>query len=148
MTPRDARRRARVYRTMRTNLPTRRRRVALLAAALALGCGSPTAPRSDVLTVSAGARGLHLANRSAATVYFVAAEREAWALVDLAVCDDPATCSWPRVPAGGALDVPYAQVPGYRRGAEALVVHFHLVPHASEPRYEPDSTRTIVVRMR
>jgi hypothetical protein len=122
--------------------------VALLAALLALGCRSPTGPRSDLLAVTARTAALRLTNRSAETVYFVAAERETFALIDLAYCEQPATCTGSQVPAGQSVDVPAAQIAGYRRGAQVLVMHWHLVPHPSEARYVADSVRTISVRVR
>ena len=125
-----------------------RSRLTLAAIALLFGCGDPLAPRTDLLSASTHGSTLRLTNRSPETVYYAVAERETWNLIDLYICDDPATCSSPRLPAGGSVNVPYDQIPGYEPGAEGIVMHWHLVERASEGRHVPDSIRRLSVILR
>ena len=125
-----------------------RHRLTLGAIALLLGCGDALAPRTDVLTAGTHGSTLRLTNRSPATVYYAVAEREMWNLMDLHICDDPATCSSPQLAAGASVDVPYAQIPGYGPGAEGIVLHWHLVERAGEDRHVPDSIRRLAVILR
>jgi hypothetical protein len=105
-------------------------------------------PRTDLLSASARAGALRLTNLSNETVYYAVAERETWNLIDIYVCDDPATCTSPRLPAGESVDVPYEQISGYERGAEAIVMHWHLVERPGEGRYVPDEMRRLSVVLR
>lgn len=122
-------------------------RVPILLGALALiACTDSTAPRSDLLRSTAYAGQVRLSNLSSDFVYFVVVEREFSALALLAVCREPASC--PRVSPRETIHVRYADIAGYRPGAdEAIVLHWRLIPAASGG-FDPDSVRALVIELR
>lgn len=114
----------------------------MLAGALA-ACGEPTAPASDVLTVTDVPlrAALRLENRTNEPVFYFVAEQNTLALLDYVLCTDP---SCPAVPAHAAASVSYGQISGYHRGARAVVVlHWRLRPHTGG--FAADSIRALVV---
>ena len=94
---------------------------ALIVAALTLlACETPTQPSSQLLTLSSDGTALTLTNRNSWPVFYMVVDPNMLALLDFALCEDPATC--PRVAAKSSVRVPYTDIIGYHPGQAA--VHF------------------------
>ena len=91
-------------------------RLLFLAAIVLSGC-SALGPASG-FEVEARPPALVLSNETGQTVYFVAIEADAAALVDL----NPNVEEWPSLASGRTLSIPYESLDGYDEGdTEALV---------------------------
>jgi hypothetical protein len=121
---------------------------ALVVLALAsLACESPVAVQSDILHVRKAPTALELTNISSAPVYYFVVDRDLLALLDWAVCDNPATC--PNVTPNAMRRVPFDSIGGYSATTrEVVVYHWHLVPGNRAPGYVPDSLRAVIVTVR
>lgn len=123
------------------------RRGAALATAAALftaACGDPTAPRTDLLVVTADGRAVTLTNRTSEPVSFLVATPGYLELADPLPCTRPEGCT-PTLAAGGVQRVPYAEIPGYAPGARtAVVLHWRRLAAA----VTADSVRRLAVRLR
>lgn len=92
-----------------------------LLAALVLAVSGCSAFGSDGgFTIEARPPTLLLENGSGQTLYVLAVEAEAAALIDL----NPNVDEWPRIEAGETLEVPYESLDGFDEGDSAAVVFF------------------------
>lgn len=81
-----------------------------LVAVTLLACASPTEPRQ--LRVLAAASTVTMENPNVWPVFYLLANPEFLAVVDLALCEDPAS-PCPRVPPRGSVHVAYSDIVGY-----------------------------------
>jgi hypothetical protein len=96
----------------------------LLLAVVVLACTSPTEPRQ--LRVIAAANAVTMENPNDWPVFYVLANPGFLALVDLALCEDPAS-NCPRVPPHGTVHVSYSDIVGYDAAeTEATLMHWRL----------------------
>ena len=101
------------------------------------------AAASDLLLATATSGGaLVLHNLGNATVYWLAADQEALALIDWAPCSDPSRCEG--IAPRATIEVPRSRIVADQPGSRAVTVyHWRLVPHGAA--FRPDSIRSIVV---
>lgn len=120
----------------------------LCAVLLLVGAGCSMFTESSArgsLEVEATGSVLLLTNHTEHPVYYLAFEREMLALALWAPCTDPQEC--PRVQPGEQISVSYESIGGYEPGKqEAVVFWYHLRPKAGGG-FEPDSMRSVVVRL-
>lgn len=96
----------------------------LLALSL-LACNSPTEPRQ--LRVVGAANTVTIENPNDWPVFYLLGNPGFLAVVDLALCQDPAS-SCPRVPPRGTVHVAYSDIMGYESGeTEATLYQWRLV---------------------
>ena len=89
-----------------------------------LACNSPTEPRQ--LRVVAAANTVTMVNPNDWPVFYVLANPQFLALLDLAVCENPASAC-PRVPPRGSVHVAYSEILGYVAGeSEATLMQWRL----------------------
>ena len=121
---------------------------ALIVVAIASwGCSDPVGLESDVLRVRKAPTALELTNVSTAPVYYFAADRGWLALVDWAVCDDPATCVG--IAPSTSKQLAWEDIGGYSATtSEVVVYHWRLVPGSRPSGFVADSIRSLVVRIR
>jgi hypothetical protein len=100
------------------------RAVLCLLALSVLACSSPTEPRQ--LQVIAAANTVTISNPNDWTVFYLLANPQFLAVVDLALCEDP-SMPCPRVPPHGNAQVAYTDIVGYENGeSEATLWHWRL----------------------
>ncbi|CAN5743383.1 hypothetical protein BH23GEM7_BH23GEM7_35290 [soil metagenome] len=120
----------------------------LCAVLLLVGAGCSMFTESSVgssLEVEATGSVLRLTNHTEQPVYYLAFEREMLALALWAPCTNPQEC--PRIAPGEQISVGYESISGYEAGKqEAVVLWYHLHPD-SGGGFEPDSLRSVVVRL-
>jgi len=90
-----------------------RRALPCLLALSILGCHSPTEPRQ--LRVIAAANMVTMENTNDWSVFYLLANPNFLAVVDLALCEDPAS-PCPRIPPRGTVRVAYSDIVGYEAG--------------------------------
>ena len=94
------------------------RTVALTIASLTLlGCETPTAPASQLLSVSSDGSAITLTNSNSWPVFYMMVDPNMLALLDFALCTDPAC---PQVAAKSIVHVPYGDIIGYHPGQTAV----------------------------
>src|SRR2546423_13599663 len=102
------------------------RRKSALAMALATvtlsSCRSTTSPSGQLLNISTDGRAITLENRNAWPVFYFAVDPGFLALIDFALCNDPAS-SCLRVPALGSSRVAYGDIAGYHTGEADVVIY-------------------------
>lgn len=120
-----------------------------LVAVLALaGCSNPNDPSSDLLKASAANQTLTITNTSADPVYYFVADKEILALLDWAVCTDPAQSFCKFVAAGASKRISYSEfLASGSSGSQAVVYHWRLIP-TTPGKYNYDSLRTLEVDLR
>lgn len=95
-----------------------------LVAVSVLACNSPTEPRQ--LRVIAAANTVTIENPNDWPVFYLLANPNFLALVDLALCEDPSS-SCPRVPTHETVHVAYTDIMGYEAGeTEATLMQWRL----------------------
>ena len=115
----------------------------LVAVAL-LGCTSPTEPAQ--LRVLAAANTVTLENPNPWPVFYLLANPEFLAVVDLALCEDPAS-SCPRVPPRGSAHVAYSDILGYAAGeTQATLWQWRLVRQL-DGTYRSSDLQTMTVSL-
>jgi len=96
----------------------------LLVAVSVFGCSSPTEPRQ--LRVVAAANTVTIENPNGWPVFYLLANPGFLAVVDLALCGDPAS-NCPRVPPHGTVHVAYSDIVGYDAAeTEATLMQWRL----------------------
>ena len=96
----------------------------LLLAVVVLACTSPTEPRQ--LRVIAAANTVTIENPNDWPVFYLLANPKFLAVVDLALCEDPAS-NCPRVPPRGTVHVAYSDIVGYDAAeTEATLMQWRL----------------------
>ena len=124
--------------------PTRQQATILLIVAL-IGCGSPTAPDSEILRAQAIPPALSLQNLVQAPVYTFIADRDILALLNWAPCTNPEQCSG--LGPGERRSIPFTEILGYVPHTTAVVVyHWRLLPKGGGG-FEVDSVRALVVEL-
>ena len=109
-------------------------------------CSVTTAPSSDLITAIPGEEAVDLRNNSSEPVYFFAADRGVLALLDFAICRDPAKCE--SIAPGTTKRVPYSGIIGYSgTSAELVVYHWRLIARTGGT-FEQDSIRSMIVPLR
>jgi hypothetical protein len=117
----------------------------LFAAVVLAACDNPVTPASDLITARGSNQTLQITNTTSDRVYYMAAEQGALALLDWAVCLDPANTFCKYVAPHGTTDIAYSQIVGSAApGAKVVVYHWRLVP-ANAGKYQADSIRHLVV---
>jgi ABC-type Fe3+-hydroxamate transport system substrate-binding protein len=120
------------------------RNLSVLFAVLTIACSSTTDPATDILSAHAENQTLTLVNTSDDPVYFFAADKEALALLDWAICLDPAKCT--PVQPHSSKDVPYSQIAAYQHGSgNAIVYHWRIIAKGSG--YDYDKLRELEVKL-
>lgn len=125
------------------------RLLAIVGVAALVACSDAVGPAvvSDILMAREADGYLELENRSGATVYTFAADRDLLPVLDWAPCVDPATCAG--IEPGTVRRTALGQIlANDRRHAEIAVYHWQLVPSTSGSGYQPDSIRQLIVRVR
>ena len=96
--------------------------------AVLAACRSSTAPEPGVLRVSADLVGITLENPGQSPIFYLAVNSNSLALLDFALCNDPAQAC-PRVPPGGKVSIAYSAIVGYELGmTDVSVIHWLLAP--------------------
>ena len=116
----------------------------VIGMALGTGCQSPVGPDG---TVTASIRGLALRieNRTTEPVFYAPVERETAARVLLALCVTPPEC--PVLPPGGVATISLAEVDGFERTSDVVLVHWwRRVPGPAVGYYEAGPVEVIAVR--
>ena len=121
------------------------RTLSLLFAVLAIGCSSTTDPASEILLAHAEDRTLTLTNTSGDPVYFFAADKKSLALLDWAVCTDPARCT--AVPPHSTKIVSYSQIAAYQEGSDLAVVYHWRIVDKGSGHYDYDRLRELEVKL-
>src|SRR3989440_12091058 len=102
------------------------RRKYALAMALATvtlsSCRSTTSPSGQLLNISTDGSAITLENRNAWPVFYFAVDPGFLALIDFALCNDPAS-NCPRVPALGSSRVAYGDIAGDHTGEADVVTY-------------------------
>src|SRR2546423_8997414 len=102
-----------------------RRKYALgmaLATVTLSSCRSTTSPSGQLLNISTDGSAITLENRNTWPVFYFAVDPGFLALIDFALCNDPAS-SCPRVPALGSSRVAYGDIAGYHTGEADVVIY-------------------------
>ena len=121
------------------------RPLSVLFALLVTGCSSPTDPATDILSAHAENRTLRLANTSDDPVYFFAADKDALALLNWAICVDPAKCR--AVQPHSTKTVPYSEIAAYQQeSGNAVVYHWRIISKGSG-QYDYDKLRALEVKL-
>jgi hypothetical protein len=123
------------------------RTLSVLLSVLAIGCSNPADPdpETDILSAHAEKQTVTLVNTSDDPVYFFVANRGALALLDWAICLDPARCT-PILP-HSTTNVSYSQIAAYQKGSDqAVVFHWRIVTKGSG-QYDYDKLRELVVKL-
>jgi len=121
------------------------RTLSVMLAVLAIGCSSTTDPESDILLAHAEHRAITLVNTSDDPVYFFVADTDALALLDWAVCLDPAKCT-PVLPHSTKI-VRYSEIAAYQEGSRnAVVYHWRIITKAPG-QYDYDKLRKLDVKL-
>ena len=111
------------------------------------GCSNPTDPASDLMTAKATNQTLELTNTSSDKVYYFVADRDKLALLDWAVCLDPANAECKFVAPGATKQINYSEFMGTEStGTKAIVYHWRLIPKGTG--YEYDSLRSLEVDLK
>jgi hypothetical protein len=122
------------------------RSLSVMCAAFAIAaCSNPVYPASDLIRARGEARTLMMTNISSDPVYYFAADREALALLDWAVCTDPSKCQ--SIPAQSTKAIAYSQIAAYQLGSKSAVVYHWRLVSLGLGRYKPDSIRAVVVNL-
>ena len=117
----------------------------LFAAVILAGCDNPLAPASDLITARGSNQSLQITNTTNDRVYYFVAEQGTLALLDWAVCLDPANASCTYVGAHATAEVAYSQIVGHAApGAKVVVFNWRLIAK-NAGKYEADSVRGLVV---
>ena len=115
-----------------------------LFAVTLLACSSPTEPRQ--LRVLAAANTVTMENPNEWPVFYLLANPQFLAVVDLALCEDPAS-PCPRVPPRGTVHVAYADIVGYAAGeTEATLWEWRLVRQL-DGTYRSSDLQTTTLRL-
>lgn len=115
-----------------------------LFAVTLLACTSPTEPRQ--LRVLAAANTVTMENPNTWPVYYLLANPQFLAVVDLALCEDPAS-PCPRVPPRGTVHVAYSDIVGYAAGeTEATLWEWRLVRQL-DGTYRSSDVQTTTLRL-
>ena len=97
-----------------------------------LACETPTAPASQLLSLSSNGSALTLTNPNSWPVFYMAMDSNLLTALagDFALCTDPPSC--PRVAAKSSVRVPYTEIAGYRSGLAAVhIIQWRLRRSAS-----------------
>ena len=121
------------------------RNLSVLLAVLAIGCSNATDPESELLSAHAENQRITLVNTSDDPVYFFVADKDALALLDWAVCVDPARCT-PIQPHSTKI-VQYSEIAAYQQGSgNAVVYHWRIITKAPG-QYDYDEVRHLEVKL-
>ena len=127
------------------------RRKYALAMALATvtlsSCRSTTSPSGQLLNISTDGSALTLENRNDWPVFYFAVDPGFLALIDFALCNDPAS-NCPRVPALGSSRVAYGDIAGYHTGEADVVIYQWRLERKADGTYTTTQQRTVTVPLR
>ena len=115
----------------------------LVAVAL-LACTSPTEPRQ--LRVLAAANTVTMENPNAWPVFYLLANPEFLAVVNLAVCEDPSS-QCPRVPPRGSVHVAYSDILGYAAGETSATLWQWRLVRQLDGTYRSSDFQTMTVSL-
>ena len=118
-----------------------------LATVTLSSCKSTTSPTGQLLNISTGGSAITLENRNAWPVFYFAVDPGFLALIDFALCTDPAS-SCPRVPALGTSRVPYSDIAGYHAGQTDVVIWQWRLERDSKGAYTVTELHTITVPLK
>jgi hypothetical protein len=119
----------------------------LFAVLAFVGCANPTDPASDLITARAANQTLQLTNTSNDKVYYFVGDPEKLALIDWAVCLDPAKAECTFIAPGATKRINYSEFLGTESsGTKAIVYHWRLIPKGTTYNY--DSLRTLEVDLK
>ena len=108
---------------------------------------APTSPTGQLLNISTDGRAITLENRNAWPVFYFAVDPGFLALIDFALCNDPAS-SCPRVPALGSSRVAYGDIAGYHTGEADVVIYQWRLERKADGTYTATQLHTVTVPLR
>ena len=118
-----------------------------LATVTLSSCRSTTSPSGQLLNISTDGSAITLENRNAWPVFYFAVDPGFLALIDFALCNDPAS-NCPRVPALGSSRVAYGDIAGYHTGEADVVNYQWRLERKADGTYTTTQQRTVTVPLR
>jgi hypothetical protein len=118
----------------------------ILGTAALLACNSPTSADARQLRAVAAASTVTIENPNDWPVFYLLANPQWLALVDLAVCNDP-TSSCPRVPGHGTVHVAYGSIAGYQAGETEATLWQWRLERQADGSYQSKDFQAIPVTL-